>query len=185
MRIQPNDFRNPLPGTVLLHAPAIAKRVRALGAEITSDYAGKQPLVVGVLKGASIFHSDLVRAIALDVTCDFIAVESYGTATSTSGEIRLLKDLDRSLAGNDVLLVEDIVDTGLTLDFLLRHLGTRAPKSLKTAVLLDKKARRRIEVPIDYAGFDVPDAFIVGYGLDCAGRYRNLPDIRVVGARDA
>jgi hypoxanthine phosphoribosyltransferase len=165
-------------GTVLLDSATIGKRVRELGAQITLDYTDKTPLLVGVLKGASIFHADLVRSIPLDLSYDFIAVGSYGERTSTSGEVRILKDLDQSLEGKDVLLVEDIVDTGLTLHYIVQNLLAHAPKSLKIAVLLNKPARREINVTVDYIGFDIPDEFVVGYGLDYCQRYRNLPDIR-------
>jgi hypoxanthine phosphoribosyltransferase len=136
--------------------------------------------LIGILKGASIFHADLVRSIDLGVSFDFIAVGSYGAETKSSGEVRILKDLDESLEGRDVLLVEDILDTGLTLHYLLHNLESRGPKSLKMVALLNKPSRREIEVPIDYIGFDIPDQFVVGYGLDFNQRYRNLPEICVL-----
>jgi hypoxanthine phosphoribosyltransferase len=172
-----NSFNSSL-GTVLLEAAAIRSRVGELGVQIAADYAGRTPLLVAVLKGASIFHADLVRSIPLDLSCDFIAVGSYGNSTQSSGEVRILKDLDQSPEGKDVLLVEDIVDTGLTLNYLIRNLEGRAPKSLKIVALLNKPSRRKIDVTVDYVGFTIPDVFVVGYGLDYDQRYRNLPDIR-------
>lgn len=172
-------------GEVLIDASTIQKRVRELGEEITRDYTGKTPHVVAILKGASIFHADLVRAIDLGVSLDFIAVGSYGASTLSSGEVRMLKDLDESLEGRDVLLVEDIVDTGLTLHYLIQNLESRGPKSLKVATLLNKPSRRKIDVTVHYVGFEIPDRFVIGYGLDYDQRYRNLPDVCVlkVGAK--
>jgi hypoxanthine phosphoribosyltransferase len=167
-------------GLVLLEAKKIKHRVQELGSRITLDYSGKSLHLVGILKGASIFHSDLVRTIELELSFDFIAVGSYGDRTGSSGEVRILKDLDESIESRDVLLVEDIVDTGLTLHYLLQNLGARNPSSLRTVALLNKPSRRKIEVPVEYVGFDIPDEFVVGYGLDYAQRYRNLPDIRVL-----
>ncbi len=167
-------------GPVLLDAPTILKRVRELGARITRDYRGKSPHLIGILKGATIFHADLVRAIDLDLSMDFIAVASYGKATRSSGEVRILKDAEDSLEGKDVLLVEDIVDTGLTLHYLIQTLEARNPASLKAAALLNKPSRREVQVPVRYVGFDIPDSFVVGYGLDYGQRYRNLPDIRIL-----
>jgi hypoxanthine phosphoribosyltransferase len=151
-----------------------------MGGQISRDYRGKTPHVIGILKGASIFHADLVRAIDLELSFDFIAVCSYGKLTKSSGEVRILKDLDESPEGKDVLLVEDIVDSGLTLHYLLQNLQARDPKSLKLVALLNKPSRREIEVPLDYVGFDIPDEFVVGYGLDYDQRYRNLPDLCVL-----
>lgn len=167
-------------GQVLLDAVTIQKRVRELGAQITRDYRGKIPHLIGILKGASIFHADLVRAIDLGVSFDFIAVGSYGSEAKSSGEVRILKDLDESLEGKEVLLVEDILDTGLTLHYLLQNLDSRGPKSLKVVALLNKPSRREIEVPVEYIGFDIPDHFVVGYGLDYDQRYRNLPYISIL-----
>jgi len=167
-------------GPVLLDAPTILKRVRELGARITRDYGGKSPHLIGILKGATIFYADLVRAIDLDLSLDFIAVASYGKATRSSGEVRILKDLEDSLAGKDVLLVEDIVDTGLTLRYLIQTLEARSPASLNAAALLNKPSRRQVQVPLRYVGFDIPDSFVVGYGLDYGQRYRNLPDIHIL-----
>lgn len=169
-------------GPVLLDYRTIRKRVQELGAQITSDYQGKMPHLVAILKGACIFHADLVRAIDLSLSMDFIAVGSYGSSTKTSGEVRLLKDLDESVDGRDVLVVEDILDTGLTVHYILQNLGSRGPRSLKVVTLLNKPSRRQVDVPADYIGFEIPDRFVVGYGLDHNQRYRNLPDIRVLGA---
>jgi hypoxanthine phosphoribosyltransferase len=167
-------------GPVLQDRGTIQKRVREIGIQITQDYRGKTPHLICILKGASIFHADLLRAIDLDLSFDFIAVTSYGKSTQSSGEIRILKDPDESIEDKDVLLIEDIVDTGLTLHYLRKNLLSRGPRSLKTAALLNKPSRRKIEVPVDYIGFDIPDDFVVGYGLDYAQRYRNLPDIRIL-----
>ena len=164
-------------GPVLIEASAIRQRVQELGAQITADYHGKSPHLIGVLKGATIFHADLVRAIDLAVSVDFIAVASYGSGIKTSGEVRILKDLDESVEGKDVLLVEDILDTGLTLHYLLENLQSRNPRSLRIVSLLSKPSRRLIEVQAEYVGFEVPDKFVVGYGLDFDQRYRNLPYI--------
>jgi len=173
-------------GPVLLDAPTIHRRVRELGARISHDYRGRTPHLIGILKGASIFHADLVRAIDLELSFDFIAVGSYGELTKSTGEVRILKDLDESLEGKDVLLVEDIVDTGLTLHYLLQNLLARKPDSLKIVALLNKPSSREIEVKVDYIGFEIPDEFVVGYGLDYDQRYRNLQDIRIlqIGVRN-
>jgi hypoxanthine phosphoribosyltransferase len=167
-------------GSVLLERQTIRNRICELGEQITKDYRGKSPHLIGILKGASIFHADLVRSIELELSYDFIAVGSYGKLTKSSGEVRILKDLDECLEGKDVLLVEDIVDTGLTLHYLVRNLKARKPNSLKIAALLNKPARREIDVMVDYIGFDIPDEFVVGYGLDYDQRYRNLPDICIL-----
>jgi hypoxanthine phosphoribosyltransferase len=167
-------------GEILLDSATIQKRVHELGAEITRDYSGGVPHLIGILKGASIFHADLVRSIDLGVSFDFIAVGSYGAATKSSGEVRILKDLDESLEGKDVLLVEDILDTGLTLHYLIHNLLSREPQSLRVVALLNKPSRRAIDVKADYIGFEIPDRFVIGYGLDYNQRYRNLPDIRVL-----
>ncbi len=167
-------------GPVLLDAPTIHKRVLELGARISQDYRGKMPHLIGILKGASIFHADLVRAIDLDLSFDFIALGSYGELMKSSGEVRILKDLDESLEGKDVLLVEDIVDTGLTLHYILQNLLARKPDSLKIVALLNKPSRREIDVKVDYIGFDISDEFVVGYGLDYNQRYRNLQDVHIL-----
>lgn len=167
-------------GALLLDAPAIRKRVQELGDQITGDYRGRNPHLIAILKGACIFHADLVRAIDLSLSMDFIAVGSYGNAARTSGEVRLLKDLDDSVEGRDVLLVEDILDTGLTVHYILQNLGSRGPRSLKVVTLLNKLSHRQVDVPVDYVGFEIPDHFVVGYGLDFKQRYRNLPEIRIL-----
>lgn len=164
----------------LFSAGAIQARISELGAEIARDYAGRNPLLVGVLKGACIFISDLLRAIDLQLGIEFIAISSYGSSMRTSGEVRLVKDLDVAVEGRDILVVEDIVDTGLTLSYLLSNLRARGAASVKLVAMLDKYERREREVPIDYVGFKIPDAFVVGYGLDYAERYRNLPYIAVL-----
>lgn len=167
-------------GPVLLDAHTIQTRVMELGARISNDYLGKRPHLIGILKGASIFHADLVRSIDLELSFDFIAVGSYGALTETSGEVRIRKDLDESLEGKEVILVEDIVDTGLTLHYLVQNLRARNPASLKIAALLNKPFRREIDLQVDYIGFDIPDEFVVGYGLDYDQRYRNLSDIHIL-----
>lgn len=166
---------------VLLSHDAIQSRVREMGAEIARDYAGKEPHLVAVLKGACTFMTDLGRAIDLPLTLDYIAVSSYGAATKTSGEVQLVKDLDKGLEGRDLLVVEDIVDTGLTLNYLLKVLKARGPRTVKVAALLSKPSRRLVETPVDYVGFTIEDHFVVGYGLDYNERYRNLRDIVVYG----
>ncbi len=166
---------------VLLRREAIAKRVQELGAEISEDLSGDQPLLaVSVLRGAVIFTADLVREIKGMVEMDFMAVSSYGDASVSSGAVRVLKDLDESIEGRDVLIVEDIIDTGRTLNFLLQNLMARKPRSIRICTLLDKAERREVAVQADYVGFRIPDAFVVGYGLDYAGRYRNHPELLVL-----
>lgn len=165
---------------VLLSQQQIEKRVAELGAQITRDYAGQTIIFVGVLKGASIFLSDLARQVKLDATFDFISVSSYGSGVRSSGEVRLVKDVDNSLEGKNVIIVEDILDTGLTMKFLRKQFLNHKPKSLKIATLLDKVSRRITDVRGDYVGFEIPDEFVVGYGLDYAERYRNLPDVCVL-----
>lgn len=165
---------------VLLTEEQIAARVRELGAAITRDYAGRCPLLAGVLKGAAMFMMDLARHITLPVALDFMAISSYGASTETSGVVRILKDLDEPLEGRDVIVVEDIIDTGLTLDYILRNLMTRNPASVRVCGLLYKEKARPREVRVDYVGFRIPDRFVVGYGLDYAERYRNLPYIGIL-----
>jgi len=167
-------------GPVLLDSATIQKRVREIGIQITADYCGKTPHLICILKGAILFHADLIRMIELELSFDFIAAASYGTLTESSGEVRIVKDLDESIKSKDVILVEDIVDTGLTLHYLQQNLLSRSPRSLKIAALLNKPSRRKIDVPVDYIGFDIAGEFVVGYGLDYAQRYRNLPDIRII-----
>lgn len=165
---------------VLISEAQIQERVAALGAQITRDFAGDELLVIAVLKGAILFLADLMRRIDLPLSVDFLAVSSYGAGTQSSGVVRILKDLDEPIEGRHVLIVEDIVDSGRTLDYLLRMLRQRRPATLHVCTLLDKRERREIDVPIDYVGFDVPDAFVVGYGLDYAELYRQLPFIGVL-----
>src|SRR5688572_4845580 len=151
---------------VLLSHDDVQARIKEMGREITRDYEGREPHMVCVLKGGAIFMGDLCQAIDLPLTLDYIAVSSYGAATKTSGEVRLLKDLDQGLDGRDLIVVEDIVDTGLTLNYLLNVLRARGPRSLKVASLLSKPSRRLVEIPVDYTGFTIDDHFVVGYGLD-------------------
>jgi hypoxanthine phosphoribosyltransferase len=162
-------------GEVLVAAEDLSRRVRELGEAISHDYAGRPLLLVGVLKGAVFFLSDLMRFIDIPVEVDFMAVASYGSATDSSGVVRILKDLDVAIEGRDVLIVEDIVDSGLTLQYLLRNLGSRNPASLEVCALLTKPDRRKVDLPTRYVGFEIPDRFVIGYGLDYAERHRNLP----------
>lgn len=163
-----------------IRAEEIEKRIRELAERINRDYEGKSVLLVGILKGAFMFLADLSRHIEVPVEFDFMAVSSYGDATKTSGVVRILKDLDTDISGRHVLIVEDIVDSGLTMSYLVRNLEARGPASLELAVLLNKKERREVSLPVKYEGFHVPDVFLVGYGLDFAQRYRNLPYIASV-----
>ena len=165
----------PPAGEILVQPDDLQRRVKELGAEITRDYAGKEPLLIGVLKGAVFFLSDLMRQIDVPCTVDFMAVASYGDATESSGVVRILKDLDAPIEGRDVLIVEDIVDSGLTLAYLMKNLRSRRPASLEVCALLTKPARREAEVSAKYIGFEIPNRFVIGYGLDHAERYRNLP----------
>ncbi|HMC30942.1 MAG TPA: hypoxanthine phosphoribosyltransferase [Candidatus Angelobacter sp.] len=164
---------------VLLSRSQIADAVARIGQEITRDFAGESVMLLGVLKGACLFLSDLARQIELDATFDFIAVRSYGTQKESAGEVQLIKDVTSPLEHKNVILVEDILDTGLTFSFLQKLLLARKPRMLKFAALLDKPSRRQMPVQADYTGFKIPDRFVVGYGLDYAERYRNLPDICV------
>jgi hypoxanthine phosphoribosyltransferase len=164
---------------ILLSREQIADGVARIGQEITRDFAGQSVILVGVLKGACLFLSDLARQIELDATFDFIAVRSYGTKKESAGEVQLIKDVTTPLEDKNVILVEDILDTGLTYSFLRKLMVARKPRSLKFAALLDKPSRRQMPVQADYVGFKIPDEFVVGYGLDYAERYRNLPDICV------
>ena len=164
----------------LLSQAQLQTRVREMAQQLTQDYAGKELTVVAVLKGALIFCADLIRHINLPLEMEVLGVSSYSSGTETSGEVRLTLDLTKPLAGRHLLLVEDIIDTGLTVDFLIKTFEARKPASIKTCALLQKPARMRVEVPIDYRGFVVEDAFLVGYGLDCAERYRNLPFIGIL-----
>jgi hypoxanthine phosphoribosyltransferase len=165
---------------VLLRSSAIQKRVREMGFQISKDYKGQRVHLIGVLKGAAIFLSDLIRHIRVEVSLDFMSVSSYGHGSQTSGQVRLNKDLDTSIEGLNVIVVEDILDTGITLTYLLRVLEQRKPKSLRIAALLDKPSRRIKQVKADYIGFQIPNDFVVGYGLDYAERYRNLKDVCIL-----
>jgi hypoxanthine phosphoribosyltransferase len=165
---------------VLITSSQIREKLRELGELITKDYRGEKPLLVGVLRGAVIVLGDLMRNIDLPCEIDFMDISSYGTGTSSSGVVRILKDLEEDITDRHVLVVEDIVDTGLTLSYLRRSLLARKPTSLEICALLSKPSRRRVELDIKYLGFEVPDEFVVGYGLDYAGAYRNLPDICVL-----
>lgn len=167
-------------GEVIVAEDELRRRVLELGAEISRDYAGSTPLLIGVLKGAVFFISDLMRAIEVPVQVDFMAVASYGSATDSSGVVRILKDLDAAIEDRDVLIVEDIVDSGLTLQYLMRNLGSRGPRSLEVCALLNKPDRRKVELPMRYVGFQIPDRFVVGYGLDHGERFRNLPYVAVL-----
>ena len=162
---------------VVLSQGQIAERVGQLGAEIARDYDGREPVMVGILKGMFIFMADLVRAIPIPLVVDFMAISRYGPTAKTKGVVRIVKDLDLSITGRHVLFVEDIIDTGHTLDYLLEMLRTRGPKSLRVCCLLDKPSRREVEVRASWTGFEIPDEFVVGYGIDFAQRNRNLPYI--------
>lgn len=162
---------------VLISEEELMEKVNHLGAQITTDYKGKDLVVVGILKGSNIFMSDLVRKINLPLEMDYMVVSSYGSSTESSGVVRILKDLEHSIEGKDVLIIEDIVDTGLTLAYIKEILTGRGPSSVKICTLLDKPIRRKKDIQIDYLGFEVPDEFIIGYGIDYAEQYRNLPFI--------
>ena len=165
---------------ILLSEAEIKAKVEELGAQITRDYAGKTPVFLGVLKGCYVFMADLVRCVNLQCTVDFMAVSSYGGGTSTTGAVRITKDLGRDILGRDVIIVEDILDSGVTLSYLTKYLENRKPASIRIVTLLDKPARRRADIRADYCGFTVPDEFVVGYGLDYAEHYRNLPYIGIL-----
>ena len=168
-------MRDPQIGEILVQPDDLKRKVRDLGAQISADYAERDLLMVCVLKGAVFFLADLMRHIDIPCEVDFMAVSSYGSATDSSGVVRILKDLDRPIAGRDVLIVEDIVDSGLTLQYLMRNLGARDPRSLEVCALLTKPERRKVELPTRYVGFEIPDKFAIGYGLDVGERFRNLP----------
>ena len=174
----PHPDDDPDLGEVVVSDEALLARLRELGAEITRDYAGRSPLLIGVLKGAVMFMADLARHLELPLELDFMAVSSYGSATKTSGVVRIVKDLDIDLGGRDVIVVEDIVDSGLTLNYLLKNLAARHPASLEVCTLLLKEGQQKVEPDLRYVGFRIPNTFIVGYGLDVGERYRNLRDIR-------
>jgi hypoxanthine phosphoribosyltransferase len=173
-------MRDAAVGEILVQPDELSRRVRQLGAEISADYEGRDLLLVGVLKGAVFFLSDLMRQLTVPCEVDFMAVASYGSATDSSGVVRILKDLDAAIEGRNVLIVEDIVDSGLTLQYLLRNLGSRNPETIEVVSLLTKPARRKVELEPRYVGFEIPDEFVIGYGLDHAERYRNLPFVAVL-----
>jgi hypoxanthine phosphoribosyltransferase len=166
-------------GEIVVSADQLQERIAALGKQITADYADHPPLLVGVLKGAFVFMSDIARAIGLPVEFDFMAISSYGSATKTSGVVRIVKDLELDLTGRHVLVVEDIIDSGLTLQYLRRNLMARNPASLEICALLLREGQQRADLDLKYVGFTIPPAFVIGYGLDVGERYRNLPDVRV------
>lgn len=175
-------MKDPRELEILLPAEKIAARVAELGARITADYRGRPLHLIGVLNGSWVFLADLVRHLDLAVTVDFLGIASYGSAPNSSGEVRIAKDLDQSIRGLDVLVVEDILDTGHTLEYLISALAAHQPRSLKVAALLDKPTRRKRPLQADYVGFTIPEVFVVGYGLDFAGQYRHLPDVRILPA---
>ena len=165
---------------MLIDEERLRSRVAELGDEVSADYAGRDLLLIGVLKGAVFFMADLMRHLTVTCEVDFMAISSYGAATDSSGVVRILKDLDINIAGRDVLVVEDIIDSGLTLSYLMRNLEAREPASLEICALLTKPERREIDVPVRYVGFEIPNRFVIGYGLDFAERYRNLPYVGVL-----
>jgi hypoxanthine phosphoribosyltransferase len=165
---------------VLLSGEEVQARVAELGAQLAADYEGREPVLVSVLKGSIIFLADLVRAMPIPLSIDLMEVSSYGTSTESSGQVRILKDLSTSIEGREVIVVEDIIDTGLTLNYLLRYLHDKGPASIRICCLLDKPARRLAPIEIDYRGFTIADRFVIGYGLDYGERYRNLPYIGVL-----
>jgi len=171
-------------GEVLIDEEALRGRIAELGEEISAGYAGRDLLLVGVLKGAVFFMADLMRHLTVPCEIDFMAISSYGTATDSSGVVRILKDLDINVEGRDVLIVEDIIDSGLTLSYLMRNLEARGPASLEVCALLTKPERREIDVPVRYVGFEIPNRFVIGYGLDYAQRYRNLDYVAVLAETD-
>ena len=168
---------------ILVTEEEIKAAVKKLGQQITADYQGKEPMVIGILKGAVVFYSDMIREIDLPLRTDFMALSSYGSATKTTGVVKVMKDLDRDIVGQDVLIVEDIVDSGMTLSYLKKMLADRGAASIKIVTLLDKPARRRVDLKADYFCFQIPDEFVVGYGLDYDEKYRNIPDIGVLHPR--
>jgi hypoxanthine phosphoribosyltransferase len=167
-------------GEILIGEEALSARVAELGDEVSADYQGRDLLLIGVLKGAVFFMADLMRHITVPCEVDFMAISSYGDSTDSSGIVRILKDLDINIEGRDVLVVEDIIDSGLTLSYLMRNLESREPASLEVCALMTKPARREIDVPVRYVGFEIPNRFVVGYGLDFGERYRNLPYVAVL-----
>src|SRR5213595_879887 len=169
-------------GEVLITEDELQTRIRELGREVSADYAGRELLLVGVLKGAVFLMADFMRALTVPCEIDFMAISSYGASTDSSGVVRILKDLDINIEGRDVLVVEDIIDSGLTLSYLMRNLESREPASLEVCALLTKPGRREIDVPVRYVGFEIPNRFVIGYGLDFGERYRNLPYVGVLHA---
>ena len=167
-------------GEILVEADDLRRRVAELGDEVSRDYEGRDLLLIGVLKGAVFFMADLMRELAVPCEIDFMAISSYGAATDSSGVVRILKDLDINIEGRDVLIVEDIIDSGLTLSYLMRNLEARQPATLEVCALMTKPERRQIDVRVRYTGFEIPNKFVVGYGLDFAERYRNLPYVAVL-----
>jgi hypoxanthine phosphoribosyltransferase len=167
-------------GEILIERDALQERVAELGREVSADYANRDLLLIGVLKGAVFFMADLMRNVTVPCEVDFMAISSYGASTDSSGVVRILKDLDINIEGRDVLVVEDIIDSGLTLSYLMRNLEARGPASLEVCALLTKPDRREMDVPVRYVGFEIPDRFVIGYGLDFAERYRNLPYVAVL-----
>jgi hypoxanthine phosphoribosyltransferase len=167
-------------GEVLIEEEALLARIAELGAEVSADYESRELLLIGVLKGAVFFMADLMRRITVPCEVDFMAISSYGAETDSSGVVRILKDLDINIEGRHVLVVEDIIDSGLTLSYLIRNLEAREPASLEVCALMTKPSRRQIEVPVRYVGFEIPNRFVIGYGLDFAERYRNLPYVAVM-----
>jgi len=167
-------------GEILIDEPTLSSRVAELGAEVSADYQGRDLLLIGVLKGAVFFMADLMRHLTVPCEVDFMAISSYGDQTDSSGVVRILKDLDINMEGRHVLVVEDIIDSGLTLSYLMRSLKARKPASLEICALLTKPGRREIDVPVKFVGFEIPNRFVIGYGLDFAERYRNLPYVAVL-----
>ena len=167
-------------GEVLIDTDALGARIAELGAEISTDYEGRDLLLIGVLKGAVFFMADLMRKLTIPCEVDFMAISSYGASTDSSGVVRILKDLDINIEGRHVLVVEDIIDSGLTLSYLMRNLESREPATLEVCALLTKPDRREMEVPVRYVGFEIPNRFVIGYGLDFGERYRNLPYVAVL-----
>ena len=176
---------DPAIGEILVPTEDLQRRVAELGAELSRDYEGRDLVMVGVLRGAVLFIADLMRELTIDCEVDFMAVSSYGSETDSSGVVRILKDLDASIEGRDVLIVEDIIDSGLTLHYLMRNLNARDPRSLEVCALLTKPERRRVDLPIRYVGFEIPNRFAIGYGLDHAQRYRNLGFVAALESQSA
>ena len=171
---------DPAVAEILIDAESLSARIAELGAEVSADYEGRDLLLIGVLKGAVFFMADLMRQLTVPCEVDFMAISSYGAATDSSGVVRILKDLDINIEGRHVIVVEDIIDSGLTLSYLMRNLESREPASLEICALLTKPGRREIDVPVRYVGFEIPNRFVIGYGLDFAERYRNLPYVAVL-----